>query len=329
MKVIVTGGSGFVGTNVVEDYLSRGCDVSSIDLEQPRNPAHLPVWSRLDIRNGDDLDRAFRTFSPDVIVHLAARTDLDGTSLADYSANTDGVKNVIAAAKRLPNPRRVIFASSMLVCALGYRPKTDTDYSPTTTYGESKVLSEEFVRAYAAGSFPWTIVRPTSLWGPWFGVPYRGFFDAVAKRLYVHPAKRRIVRSDGFVLNSVHQLNRIATSSDRALLDQKMLYLADYEPVELYHWACLISAAFGVPRPPEVPLPLLRVAARAGDVLKRAGVRNPPLTSFRLNNLLTDAVFDMEPLSAVAGTTPYSVAQGVAITAAWMRSGQLPRDPAR
>ena len=48
-------------------------------------------------------------------------------------------------------------------------------------------------------------------------------------------------------------------------------------------------------------------------------VHHPPLTSFRLNNLLTDAVFDMSPLELIAGTLPYDMKQGVEITVDWMR----------
>ena len=124
---------------------------------------------------------------------MAARTDLDGSSIDDYSANTDGCRAVIEAAARHPQIQRVIFASSMLVCALGYSPKHDSDYCPTTRYGESKVLGERYVREMAADHFPWTIVRPTSLWGPWFSVPYKKFFDAVARRMYLHPRGWRFI----------------------------------------------------------------------------------------------------------------------------------------
>lgn len=105
---------------------------------------------------------------------MAARTDLNGTSIQDYKANTDGVKSVIEAASVSSSLKHVIFAPSMLVCPLGYHPDGDEDYCPNTVYGESKVV-EQLVRSLATGLLMWTIVRPTSLWGPWFDIHYKNF----------------------------------------------------------------------------------------------------------------------------------------------------------
>lgn len=319
MNVLVTGGSGFVGTNLVEHYARLGCDVMNIDIVPPRNSDHHGFWKELDIRDGRRLRKLVRSFSPLLIMHLAARTDLECKSVTEYTANTDGVKEVVRAASSIPNPPRIIFASSMLVCKLGYQPKDDSDYCPTTPYGVSKMIGEQIVKESATGRLPWTIVRPTSIWGPWFDVPYRNFFDAVAKRVYMHPKGRQIRRSYGFVLNSVIQLDRIASCTNRDLVEGKTLYLADYEPVELLDWANSISARFGVLPPREVPLILLRSLACVGDLLKIGGVRHPPLTSSRLSNLVTDAKFELGELKAIAGSIPHDVEQGVDITVDWMR----------
>jgi nucleoside-diphosphate-sugar epimerase len=176
------------------------------------------------------------------------------------------------------------------------------------------------VRELAGERFPWTIVRPTSLWGPWFSAPYKNFFEAVAKMTYLHPKGREIHRSYGFVLNAVHQLSRIASCQDRRAIDRRVLYLADYQPIEISRWAQTISRQYGVPSPPKVPVGILKLLARAGDALKGIGmVSNPRLTSFRLNNLLTESVFDLSELKDVAGTTPYNMEQGVALTVEWLK----------
>jgi nucleoside-diphosphate-sugar epimerase len=98
----------------------------------------------------------------------------------------------------------------MLVCRLGYQPNGEDDYSPNTKYGESKVIGEQIVKRYTHLPFEWLIVRPTSLWGPWFDIPYRGFFEAVRAGWYIHPKNCEIRRSYGFVLNSVCQLERLS-----------------------------------------------------------------------------------------------------------------------
>jgi nucleoside-diphosphate-sugar epimerase len=322
-KVIITGGSGFVGTNLVQHYVAQGWDVLNLDIKAPRNAAHAGFWREVDVRDAANLRRICADFSPTLIHHMGARTDLDGRTLQAYSANTDGVATLIDVASRLPALERVVFASSMLVCRLGYLPRDEFDFAPNTVYGESKVIGEQHVRQLAADRFPWTIVRPTSLWGPWFDVPYRDFFSAVMRQRYVHPRGRKIRRSYGFVLNAVHQLDQITRCADRALVDGRVFYLADYQPVELLAWSYLISRSFKVTPPREVPLALLQGMARVGDVIKGLGVKRVPLSSTRLNNLLTEAVYDLQPLRRVAGDTHFALEAAVEVTVDWMKKELL------
>ncbi|MGC9217040.1 NAD-dependent epimerase/dehydratase family protein [Acidithiobacillus sp.] len=119
---------------------------------------------------------AVAAFSPQYVIHLAARTDLDGESSADYAANTVGTSNLILGLSSQAELRRVIFASSMLGCRTGYRPTSETGYCPTRPYGKSKAETEGLVRGSTLIPCPWAMVRPTSIWGPWFGVPHKNFF---------------------------------------------------------------------------------------------------------------------------------------------------------
>jgi nucleoside-diphosphate-sugar epimerase len=324
-RILITGGSGFIGTNLVEFCLRRGDEVLNLDLRPPSNPAQAHAARPVDILDGARLKEAVHAYRPEYIFHLAARTDLEGKRIEDYAANTVGVSNLIAAASGVPSIERVVFASSMYVCRLGYIPLHESDYCPHTVYGESKVLGEKIVRQQAGDSFAWTIVRPTSIWGPWFDVPYKGFFKAVEKGVYFHPRGHTVKRSYGFVLNVVAQMaSLISPQVDPHRIDGRMFYLADYEPVDVREWAGMIARAFGrgkthTSKTHEAPLSLLRTLAVCGDWGKRLGIRNPPLTSTRLNNLLTSAVFDMNPIHSLCGESPYTLEAGVRITVEWMR----------
>ena len=138
-KVIITGGSVFIGTNLVQYYLDRDVKVLNYDIKSPRNKSHSKYWHQADILDEDTLLKVVQDFNPDYIFHLAARTDLDGDRIEDYAANTQGVSNLVKAAKSVSDLKRVIFASSMLVCEFGYQPVIELDYMPSKTYGESKV----------------------------------------------------------------------------------------------------------------------------------------------------------------------------------------------
>jgi len=324
LKVLVTGGSGFIGTNVCQHLLQAGVPTLNLDSAKPRNPAHGAIWKQVDIREAAPLRDALCAFAPDVVLHLGARTDLDGKTLADYGANTQGVENMVDAALACSSVRRVVFASSRLVCRIGYVPMGDTDYCPTTPYGESKVAGEKIVCTRAAKApWEWVQVRPTSIWGPWFGVPYKLFFEAVVRGRYVHPRGVNILKSFGFVGNTVHQLMALI-DAPAAQIDRKTIYLADYPPIQVGRMAELIRAEVGIARGREVPLGVLKLLAHVGDLGKALGWKQPPLTSFRLANLVTPMVYDLAPLQAIAGPLPYDMAAGVKQTVAWMRAhGEL------
>jgi nucleoside-diphosphate-sugar epimerase len=316
-RIFITGGSGFIGTNLVEHLASSGLAVANFDCLPPRNAAHATYWQKGDIRDCDSLTAAVSQFQPDVILHVAARTDLEGSTIEDYSSNTTGVENMIAAARSLQHLDRIVFFSSMLVCDIHYTPRHDTDYRPTTQYGKSKVLGEELVRAVPPVELPWVLVRPTSIWGPWFGPPYRSFFEAVRAGWFLLPRHYHPRRSYGYVANLVAQVGSI-TKASPDLVAGRTFYLADYVPLDLSHWANAISRASGRGRVREVPLGLLRLASLAGDVLQTAGYRNPPLTSFRLRNLLSSVVVDTSELARLCPVLPVPPDRGIDLTIEWI-----------
>jgi nucleoside-diphosphate-sugar epimerase len=315
----VTGGSGFIGTNLVDAYLKDGCVVQNVDIAAPRIGTHRALWIQADILDAGALRTTFTSFRPDLVVHLAAKTVLnERTNLDHYAANIEGVQNVIDAVQAVGSVERTFFASSRLVSRLGHVPKDDVDYQPATLYGLSKVRGEQLVRAAPPALGSWTILRPTGIWGPWFGVPYRDFFRTVERGRYVHPARRDARKSYGYVENTVYQLQRLATLPAPDV-DGLTVMLADYPPISVRHWATLIQEALGAPRIKSVPVSILRAVALSGDALERLGLRHAPLTSFRLNNLISDMVYDTSKLEELVGPLPYTTAQAVDRTVTWLR----------
>jgi len=175
---------------------------------------------------------------------------------------------------------------------------------------------EQVVRS-AGLDTEWLIARPTSIWGPWFGVPYRGFFGAIARGIYYHPGTRNPEKSFGFVGNTMHQFGRLLSAPAKAVCG-KTIYVCDYPPLRLREWAETIRRAVDARPIRSMPLWALRVVAYAGDILEGCGWTRPPLTSFRLNNLMTEMVFDTRSLKDLCGALPYSLEEGVKATVAWM-----------
>ena len=324
-RLLVTGGSGFLGTNVVERFRSLGWETHNFDVDPPKASAHREAWTRVDILDRDRFIAETRSRQPEIVLHLAARTDLaEERNLAGYAANIEGVCNLVDAVRASGSVRRVIVASSQLVCRLGYRPKDNYDFQPSTLYGRSKVLTERIVHAAADGDSTWTIVRPTSLWGPWFGVPLRNLFLLVRRGRYVQAAGVTTWKQWGFVGNTVFQIERLIEAPVDSV-HRKTFYLADYEPVELSDFVERVRRAFGARAVLRAPAPALWAAALLGDVAKRVGWSNPPLSTFRYRNIVTDEIQDVGPIRAISGPLPFTVDEGIAMTVRWLRDAEASR----
>ncbi len=321
-RVLVTGGSGFIGTNLVESLIRRGDVVLNVDIAPPRNADHRPLWCKLDLGDREGVRGVVKEFAPEYVFHCAARTDLGSDGPDEYRINVEGTENLFDALERVKGTKRVLAVSSMLVCRLGYVPRREDEYCPNTAYGASKAEAERRVRARRTQEMPWVIARPTSIWGPWFGAPYRDFFLTVARGRFRAPRGWTARRSMGFVGNTTHQLVCLAEASD-ATVAGGTFYLCDYEPICMGDWSRSVAAALDVRPPPAVSTGLLRVAARAGSLLEALGVMTAPLTNSRLNNMLTDAVFDTSALESLCGALPYGTAQGIVQTVEWMREQRL------
>ena len=90
MKVLVTGSSGFIGQALVRRLRTAGFEVAGLDKGAGATTDYV-----CDILEAGRLNQAVQELSPDALVHLAARIDLDEkTNLAGYTANIEGVQNV-------------------------------------------------------------------------------------------------------------------------------------------------------------------------------------------------------------------------------------------
>ena len=314
MKVLVTGGSGFIGTNVVDYYLSKGWEVGNVDLNVPKHDKAKACWVKCDITDKEALVAVVQDFQPDFIIHLAARTDLDGKTVDDYQANTVGVENILKAAAKIDRLKKILITSSMLVCHTGYQPQNQFDYAPTTRYGESKVITERLVWQ-SPPRCDWAILRPTSMWGPWFGVPYRNFFDMVKAGMYFHIGHRSCTKTYGYIENAVYRIDQILrnpTPDD----NNKVFYLGDEPAIFIEEWANQIAGEIGR-KVPRVPYTLVRVAALFGDLLGSVGIHFP-MTSFRLKNMTTDNIINLDNTMKIAPHPPVDRLKGIKRTLEWM-----------
>ncbi len=317
-KILLTGASGFIGTNLLEDLFLQGYEVCNIDLKKPKISERNNMWKNVDITDYDSFEKAMLDFTPDYLIHLAARTDLDGKTLEDYSANVVGVENLMKIIHKLPNLRKVIITSSKFVTRNGYKIKNQHDYCPHTKYGESKVETE--IRVWAdKPQCDWCIIRPTSIWGPWFGVPYRNFFDLVMRRMYFHIGHIKCHKTYGYIGNAVYQIEQLLFN-ETPDEDNKVFYIGDEPAYEINEWADEIANELGF-KVPTMPVWFVKCLAKFGDFLGVFGIHFP-MQSFRFENMTNDGTNDMTNTYRIAPDMPYTRLEGTKATIEWIRKNE-------
>jgi nucleoside-diphosphate-sugar epimerase len=327
LKVLITGGSGFIGTNLIETFKSQGVELLSVDIHKPRVQSHEKTYREIDIRIPEQIDQVIQEFQPTHIVHLAARADLnEKKDISGYSANTEGVRHLIRAISNASSVKRCLFTSTKLIVPNASGPQNDLDFRPDTLYGQSKSRGEQIVRESDELKCEWCILRPTSIWGPWSDAPYNPygrFFKMVAKGRYFHPGNIDPPRYFGYVGNVVFQIIKLL-SAPADKIQGKVFYLADYETYHIKEWADLISRKSNGHGVKNVPMSLIWFAAKMGDLLKVIGLKNPPITSFRLKNMQTDTThIPLDAIKHLTGPLPFTIDNGVEETIAWMRKQNL------
>jgi len=317
LRVLCTGGSGFIGVHLCHSLIEQGFSLINFDKNQPKNDEHLCFWHNGDILDAGSTTRIFSEFQPTHVIHLAARTVLEGKSLDDFRDNTDGTANVLAAIKSCNSVSKVIITSTQHVFKPGPNlPKSDDDFDPYGLYGESKVITEKLTRAAALNAC-WTIIRPTNIWGPWHPQYPRGLWNLMRKGFYFHPKHDPVVRSYGYVKNVVWQIERIFQAPADSV-NQRMYYVGE-KPINQSDWVRAFSIAISGKPAYLLPKNIIYVLALIGDVAAMFGIKFP-MYSDRYRNLTTTNPVPMEPIFDQFGSPPYSMEEGIRETVEWYRS---------
>lgn len=171
-KIAVTGGAGFIGSNLVERLLSKGHEITVVDDLSTGLKSNLDLtkitFHEISLTDRDGLAKAVS--GVDAIVHLGARGSVPRSlknPIATHDVNATGTLNVLEAART--NGAQVIFSSSSSVYGRnGQLPKDESMWlSPLTPYAASKLAAEGYVQAYgAAYEVPVTLLRFFNVFGP-------------------------------------------------------------------------------------------------------------------------------------------------------------------
>ena len=164
-KVLITGGAGFLGINLIRHLMARGYEISSLDVEEFDYPERGKIETiNGDIRNKALVDRAMEDV--DLIVHTAAALPLYSPEDI-YTTDVEGTRNVLEAARR-HRVGRVVHVSSTAVYGIpDHHPLYETDkLEGVGPYGQAKIQAEMICLEYRARGMVVPIIRPKSFVGP-------------------------------------------------------------------------------------------------------------------------------------------------------------------
>lgn len=264
MRALVTGGTGFIGSHLVEALLARGFEVSVL----VRDPARLGWIAGKDVRTltGDcTRPESLRGVASgmDYVFHNAGLTK---ASRAEeyYRVNAEGTRNMLqAAAADAPGLKKFVYVSSQAAAGPSVKgcPRREEDPAqPVTDYGLSKLAGERYAQEFA-DRLPVVIVRPTAVYGPRDRDVYT-FFKLVSRGIRTAFADERLV-SLCYVTDLVDGM-LLAAQGDTG--QGEAFFLADPKPYDWDYIGETIAGYLGV-RPVRVvvPMPVLSVVAALSE----------------------------------------------------------------
>jgi dihydroflavonol-4-reductase len=321
MRILVTGGHGFVGSHLVRRLLAGG-DVVRCVVRGGRLPENLSGLG-VEIVPGD-LTRA-ETLAPalrdvEEVYHLGARLS-SLTEREMFRTNALGTRHLVEAALASGSVQRFVHCSSIAV--VGPSPDgrplaEDAPSRPVTWYGRSKALAERIVQAFGERGLPWTIVRPPVVYGP----RDRGLlsvFQGVGWGLHVFPG----AQPKRYSWVYAEDLAEALVVLGRHPATRHRTYFACHEEVADLSTVLSLAATSAGRRGIAVNVPdsLLRLVAGAADVVAQATGRPGMLTRDKVHEIVPRAwVCTPEAARRDVGwraATP--LARGIPETMRWYR----------
>jgi nucleoside-diphosphate-sugar epimerase len=327
MKVLVTGGAGFLGRGLCAALLRDGHEVSSF---QRSHSAELEAMGVRQIR-GDlaDADAVHRAFAgQDAIFHNAAKAGAWGSYEEYFSANVTGTRNVLAA-MRAHGIGKLVYTSTPSVTHSGRNPVEGSDERTTplgshfkAPYPATKLIAEKEVLAANGPDLLTVALRPRLIWGP----GDTQLLPRLAER--ARAGRLRFIdgghnRMDTTYIDNAAQahLDAFAALQPGAACAGKVYFISNGEPREVRRIVNDLLAAAGVPPVTKnIPYP---VAYAAGAVLEPVWKLlrlkgEPPMTRFLAEQLSTPHWYDISAAKRDFGYAPkVGMDEGLQRLAAW------------
>ncbi|KKO55023.1 NAD-dependent epimerase/dehydratase family protein [Paenibacillus sp. DMB20] len=173
MRILVTGGAGFIGSNIADELLSQNHEVGVVDnllTGKKENVNSKVTFYNIDI-NSPCLDKVFEVFNPEIVLHLAAQVNVALSirePILDQEINIRGTLNLLENCKKY-NVKRIVYSSSAAVYGTPLSNIIDENHptNPISFYGISKLVPELYIRTFSKlYGIKYSILRYSNVFGP-------------------------------------------------------------------------------------------------------------------------------------------------------------------
>jgi nucleoside-diphosphate-sugar epimerase len=255
MKILVTGGTGFIGKNLVSYLVKRGHETVCLvrktsKLDELESMAIPLVFA--DMLDAGEIDRVFGEVRPDVVYHCAAKV-MDKGERELIRVNVDGTRNICQACFA-NGVKRLIYLSSVAVVSgnPGVPIRDDMPYKASNSYGRSKAAAERVVVEFRKKGLPVAIMRPCMVYGE--GEPHA--LDRIlglvrSRRLPLFEVPGMDSKLNLVYIGNVVQAMYLALERDEAL--NGTFLVADREVITLKKFLEIAYNELGADSPPVVP----------------------------------------------------------------------------
>jgi nucleoside-diphosphate-sugar epimerase len=320
VKVLVTGGGGFIGRHLVEAQLQKGREVRVLDVDTS-SLSHLAGYSNLSVMEGDIRDRCLVEEAVDGVewvFHLASVHLSVAATDAEYrSVNVEATKNLLMTALE-KNVTRFIHCSSVGVYGKIEDSPTNEQAicSPESIYDITKLEGEEQVlRFYQNTGFPVVVVRPAWVYGP--GCPRTlKLFRSIKRRKFFMVGSGKALRHGIYVKDMVEGFELCATTGNAV---GQIFILADPQPVSVKELVEKIAEILGVVPPRRsVPIWMMNPVCFGLEVGFKSLGKEPPISRRTLNFFTANSSFDISKARRVLGFDPQvKMDEGLRLTHRW------------